>query len=1149
MADRLRRELDRLSSSYTQTSAGNGVTCTTECQYSSGSGGRTQAELDALAQEMTNQIMIDLRSGKLHRGQINSPNWFEHRVADKLSELHQQHHPQFQQNHFHQNFNQHFGVQTQQQQQQNNQFQQQSQSQQQSFGYIRPITTGNSYQRVVEEHHKVSGNTAFPTPVTVYHGATISHRNNCTDQIHQGTFPYFNVQNQFNQRVDSNRQISSVPTFITPVTGGSSYHVSQQYEHKEHRTPQVQIVVPTQNTYQHEFREEQRQTHRQQPRPQFYGINQQKHNSHVETSKVHNVQIITPAPTQTITRQDVHNEFYESEVVPNYQPRITIDKNTQFHELEVRNRQEYRPIIPQVTSRTHIEKEEQHIDRQYHQTPIIQPQITTNVVRNEEYEINRQHHQKPIIQPQITTNVIQNEEYEINSQHHQKPVIQPQITTNIIENEDYGVNHQVTQRPITYPTYSHTTNVQSFNESRNTQNTQTIYQQPGSNTITTVEETHYSRVLPQPATQHTIYYTGEEYSERLNRIQQELRRLGYGILTEEEYNSTISSGGFIHNGWRYLYVPEHGRYEKIEKVEITEEDYNTLLRCLQTQLNQLGVQFSERDYNQTIQNGFFEVNGIRYIYDSESGDYYRQEISDEKYEILRQRLQEASNQYGWRLTTNEINQTIATGDLTINGYHYVLNKQTGELIQTHQIKISEQEYRTILRHLQEQLDRLGLEQMTESEYNETIQLGYFVRNGQKYQYNYTYGRYELVEFTEEEYNEILGKLKFALKEMKYRQMSDREINETIATGTFIRGGYLFKYDIKTGQKSSIRNVGKFDELSAGEYESIYEHLQELLRRLGYPAMSQIEAEDSIVSGSFHRGGNEWVYQPASAEFERIELTDNEYSFRAGRLSEILKQLGIEKEENEYREIIFRGNFYHGGQRYEFDATSGTFVLAQMTNEEYQERKRQLLQQLREIGFGTMTDSQCRSTINNGVFYFAGHEWIYNYVHRRYEVGRETSKENGIVDDNYFDNIQYDRTEYGTSKPNNDTASNGNKNDNGKNKRPIEIISKNRGDQPPQTFGMDYDEETTEKRPPPPRPTVRPTYAPRPIPYTTALPVLSTVSSGYNHHVVQSQQITYAVPPPETEVEQSFHHKKTTITQSAGFVSKAKEIVNLLFEND
>lgn len=1126
LADRLRRELNRASGSYTSSNTANGVSCTTECRFLPGYTGRSQAELDALAREMTNQIIYDIRSGKLERGQINTPNWFENRVADKLSELQLQHRSEFERNvqsvanRFHQNHEQQFAIQSQQQQQQQqqhhqtNQFQQQSQSQQ-TYGFIPPISTGNTYQRVVEQHHKeVNRNAVYPPPVTVFHGASILHRNNCTDQIHQGaTFPYFNVQNQYNQRVESNRQVNSGPTFITPIGGDSSYHVSQTIEHKEHRVPPVPIVIPSQNTYTHQYQEEQREIQRQQPRPQIYGINQQNHSSHVETSRTHNVQIITPAPSPVITRQDIYDHFYESDSVPNYRPRVTIDKNTKFHELEVRNRhQVYQPAVIPVTASTHIEKEEEQIERQFHQKPVIQPQISTSVTTNEEVQIDRQVTQRPYIYPQQNT---------------------------ITRTEDVQTVQKI-NRPQ-YPVFSHTSSVQRFNESRQTnQNTHTIVQQPSGHTVTTIKETHYVNVLPQPANQYsTVQYSEQEYLERLNRIQHELQRLGYGTLSEEEYNATILSGGFIHNGYKYLYNADRG-YEKTDRTEITEEEYHSLLRGLQNQLQQIGVQMTEREYNQTIENGFFAQNGVRYVYDSETGSYHRQDITDEQYEVLRQRIQDESNRYGWSLTTHEINQTIATGALIINGHHYTLDKQSGVLVEDHEVQISEQEYRTILRRLQEQLHQLGFEQMTESEYNRTINSGYFVRGGQKYRYNADYGRYEKVEITDEEYKLIVRKLKETLQHLNYRQMNEREMNDTIATGKFIRGGYQWTYSTESGDANAIRIASQFEELSETEYESIYRHLQALLKSLGYARMSEIEIKTTIISGSFSRGGNQWVYQPASGEFERIELSENEYNYRIGRLIEILTKLGIEKSTTEQREIIYRGNFYYAGHRYEYDTSSGTFIQMQMTEEEYQERKRQLLEQLIKIGYGTMTDSECRATINSGIFYYGGHEWVYNYLSGLYEIGRASDKENGIVDDNYFNNIGYDNTQYGTSKTT-DQTSKPNAFDIDKvdqNTRPIETISKNRGDQPPQTFAADYEEseEVTERVPAPIK--VPPVVSPPRPPITTPTPiVVSTAASDYDYNRrFESQRIVYSAPPPEAEYEQRYHHKKTTYTQTSGYVS-------------
>lgn len=1107
MADRLRRELNRASATYSTSSQANGAGCTTECRFVPGHKVRSQAELDQIAREMTVQVMNDLRTGKLHRDQIiANPDWYGNQVAHKLVEWDQQNqHQQSMQNHFSMQQQQH--QQQHHQHSQSSQFQQQSQSQN-NFGFIQPsISGGKTYHKVVEEHRKeVNNNGGYLVPTI--HGSTIFHHNNCSDQMHhQNVFPFANVHNQFNQRIESDRQFHQAPTFIAPVitNGDSTYRVEQSYHRKEQRLPpQVSVVIPSQNSYTHQYQEEQHQYQRHQPRPQIYGINQHSHSSHESASsqKVHNVQIITPAPAPVITKQDIYDHFYESEVVPGYQPRVTIDKNTKFHELEVHNRQEhhYRPVvIPAVTSRSETRtEEEQRIERQYHQNPIVIPGSTNQVVEREEYEINRQVTQRPIVIPQQNV-VTHTEKEEFESEQH-------------------------VQRPQ-YPVIHQTTNVQSYNETHHTDqshtNTQIIHR-PSGHTVTTIEESHYVNILPQPANSYVIRYNDEEYKERLNSIQQELHRLGYGVFTEEEYNMTISSGGFIHNGYKYLYNPGRHCYEKSERVDITEEEYYSLLHGLQSQLQQIGMQMTESQYNQTIIDGYFVVNGVRYIYDSETGTYHRQEMSHDQYEILRQRLQAESDRYGWGLTVHEINQTIATGNLIINGHQYTFDKQTGWLVEEREVEVNEQEYRTILRRLQEQLYELGFDQMSETEYNQTIKSGFFVRNGQKWQYNADIGRYYKVELSEENYYSIIRKLKETLQRLNYRQMSDHEMNQTIATGQFIRGGYQWTYNVETGEVTAIRTAQRFEELSDIEFESITRRLQALLRSMGYPEMSQIEVETTITSGTFSRGGNYWVYRPSSGEFEHIDLSEREYSYRLEKLNQILSKLGIQKTEKEKYEIIYRGNFYHGGYRYEYDTSTGQFVQVHMSEGEYQQRKRQLLQQLLEIGYGTMTDSECRITINSGVFYYGGHEWVYNYRSSRYEMGKTTNRENGIVDDNYFTNIDKDHTHYETSaneteRPPIDRPT----------KRPKEIISKDRGDQPPQTYvEEDYDDET-----PKPAPIIIPTRPP-PRPIVTPVPIAvstSAYSSRYESHSQRTQQIAYAVPQPKAEV-QSYHHKKTTYSQ-------------------
>lgn len=1118
----------RTSTSYSNGNLGNGVTCTTECRLQAGSTGKTQQELDAIAHDMTNQIVSELQTGKLHRSQVNQPNWFEHRVAERLGDLQQTHKLEFERNlqsvanRFHQqhqsnseytNLQQHIQqpiFTQQQQQQQGNYFQQQSQSQR-HFGYVQPppIVSGNTYEKVTEEHHKSNSRLPiYPMPVTtILNGATILQEN-CTND--QGiVFPQL-ITNRFNQLdLQNQHQISGVRPV---VGGGQSYHVVTKIQRNENRVAPRPVIIPAQNSYRKEIEEERREVHRheQQPIiPQVISVSQQNRTENREEVK----RVVAPAPVPVVQQQHhIFNRIEESELVPNYRPRVVIDKNTEFHELEVKNHhREQRPVVVPVVSGTTSTTvhEEQHIDRNIRPRPVYRPTVTTTTVTKEEEDVKRQQSQRPIIQYPTQTTITQNEN-EVSSHHHTS---QPQ-----------------------YPIFSHHTQTTVRNETHGGgQTIHTHYPRPPGQTTTTIKETHYVHVLPQPANQYTIQYTEQEYSERLNRIQQELQRLGYGQLTEDEYNATIASGGFIHNGYKYLYNADRGRYEKTQRVEINEEEYLTLLRRLQSQLRQYGLeQMTENEYNRTIENGYFVRNGDRYIYDSESGHYQKEQISDELYTILRHQIQNELARIGWdALSEYELNQTIATGHIVINGHNYVLNKDTGQLIQGSRVEINEQEYRTILRRLQDQLRRLGFEQMTEREYNQTISTGYFVRGGNKYRYNADIGIYERVEITQEEYNVILTKLQDTLHRLNYRQMGEREINETIATGTFIRGGYQWTYNTETGEANAIRIAAPFEEISESEYRAIYRHLQGLLTRLGYPQISDYECNQTISSGVFVRGGNEWEYQPAVGEFIRKELTETERNFRVARLNEALARLNIQKTSEEIYEIINRGNFYHGGQRYEYDVNgSRQFVLVQMTEGEYRQRVRQLLDQLQRIGYGTMTESECRATINSGVFYYGGHEWVYNHNSGQYDMGKASNKENGIVDDNFFNTIAWDLTNYTSSNANNnaskDTSFDIDKG-NDKGGRKTEVINRNRGDQPPQTFVEDYeDSEELVVEPTTPKPLPRP--RPQPAPFID--------DSSRNQQILNQRTETVypIVAPVDEEYERHYHRKQTTYTQTSGIVS-------------
>jgi len=293
-----------------------------------------------------------------------------------------------------------------------------------------------------------------------------------------------------------------------------------------------------------------------------------------------------------------------------------------------------------------------------------------------------------------------------------------------------------------------------------------------------------------------------------------------------------------------------------------------------------------------------------------------------------------------------------------------------------------------------------------------------------------------------------------------------------------------------------------------------------------------------------------VYQADRGQFERIELSADEFQFRLARLVEVLTRLQLQKDEHEQRDIINRGNFYYAGHRYEYNTQIRTFQRIELTESEYRERVRRLLEQLLQIGYGTMNEAQCRVTIDTGVFYYGGYEWVYNHRSGLYEMGARSDKEPGIAD--IPSTSDYDSTKYDSTKRDNGTTTVAATTNVNRRPKP-ELISENRGDQPPQTFAEDYEESeeligepepgiTPVQRPRPPSPT-RPSLPPPPPPPPP--PVTAAVYPGGNEeehsryeHKRTENVVSVAVPVPtqQTEYKKSYHHRKETVyTQTGGAV--------------
>lgn len=483
--------------------------------------------------------------------------------------------------------------------------------------------------------------------------------------------------------------------------------------------------------------------------------------------------------------------------------------------------------------------------------------------------------------------------------------------------------------------------------------------------------------------------------------------MGYNQLSESEYNETITTGVFIHGGDKWHYNYETGRFDKIQ---LTEAEHKVILMYLQNELKRSGYeQMTEEEFNNAIKTGVFIRGTIKYTYDAKTG-------------------------------------------------HYIKNELT------------QQEHNVIMNKVKNALARLGIWEINQNDYQKIITTGEFIHEGKKYNYDHNTGRFNLIEITTTGYNHIINKLRDTLTKLGYRQMTEREFNDTISTGEFVRGGYQWKYDIETGDAHKVRAAHRQEEISDQEFREIYKRLQATIKRIGYRQMSDSECEIAISSGTFTRGGNHWVYNPAIGQFERVELSDTEYKQRLIVLMEELRRIGSKQlthqlTEKELREIILKGYFTNGGYRWEYNSKSGRFERLEITQEEYHIRLTKLREQLKRMNYGEMSDGDCEKAIYNGFFHYGGYKWVYNFDTGYYEMAERSNYEEKVGPGG--STIEYDKTKYDSSNKNNTNGTNGGGGGGmitwtG---RPKPIISKNRGDQPPQHFEEDYEsEEVIEQEP-------------------------------------------------------------------------------------
>lgn len=374
--------------------------CTTKCELQPGASGRTQKELDSIAIDMTNQIVTDLQSGKLTQVQVNQPQWYEHRVAEKLAELERQVQQQFQ---------------TQSQTSSSSkQFSSQSQQQQQHQSILQPVLDRNWHVHNVNEE-------------------------NCTIG---GNPPTFNLQNQLQSRRDHESHVMQQNGATVPVFGGSYFKQNQFQENRQTHGVQQPIVVRPSQSYHHSSSSlVEKKESRNSPPPivvqlpqQSYHYEKEEREERRESATARPI-IINSGGARTQHRE-TNDRYYHSEVVPNYRPRVTLD-NSYLRELEERSNHVRTtnhvpvPIPTPVLSSSSSHTEEHRVTQNAAQRPLIYvPSRTVSTSTTNEEQRTENKVQQPIYRPTVHETVSSSHHEERHEeQRQQRPIYRPVQTS------------------------------------------------------------------------------------------------------------------------------------------------------------------------------------------------------------------------------------------------------------------------------------------------------------------------------------------------------------------------------------------------------------------------------------------------------------------------------------------------------------------------------------------------------------------------------------------------------------------------------------------------------------------------------------------------------------------------------------------------
>lgn len=1103
--DEIRKMADRLRSEYNiraHAGAGGRSGYHARHEFSSGStfdfpsfAGKSKEELDMITRQMTEKMIADMKSGKLLYSQIAQPNYFESQAAQQLESMSQS-----------RDFTS--------QQQQTEDVQQQSQDVfgAEDFRQVPQTIGGGGYHRTSEKKHfeytssshggyqpiptyatevedlnrrEEQSSVAYPTTVTIIGGKRYVTKKNCStsSSTHGSRSPFYT-----NYRTRTSQDIQKILDHgrTVPIVVDQSQS-SYNKEDSTYSKQQEQQAVPVY--------------------PGSY-FTDDHYDSQLSQSVDQNIPAQSQVQGQTTeTRESSqYNRHYRPIPVGGTSQTITSSSTT----VRERENQRIPVVIPSQQTITSSSESFSQTDSQ-RQIPVVYPSSSSTHRESSSYESTREHQAIP--RPTSSTSrhsIYKHLQKETDTVPDYKPVVN--IDSQTIESMNQELNKYYSQKPSTI---AQTSESQRVEEDRQLQQsvvipeiTLTIHEQeaadklrnynvqPTQPTVSTSQQT-----ITDDRQQSSIQYRPSypAYGSQINRNDTEFHE-----RYESRYPQQVATGS---------------TFEKQEEDHYTSQNQQQVPIFGQTSQNVEEMSTSET-YRTREQQTPVVVGGSTSYQESHEEHY-----TDERQKQVPQTYQtsEETSQTG-QTTTHHRNrpvyvsgassQTIDVEDQTRESTQYQQYPQSHRTTQTTSEKEetqtsqtqyhgssqhtvhSEDETRDSTRYTQHPVGHQNTQVTSETEDS------YWTRHHSRPQ-----GSRTSQTETETEYSESSRTRYPQGGHLTSQSTEEQELQSESIHRRPGQVGYTVTSQVnETSSSSSTGTTAETQHpvvVATSQEAAGSEEDTQVLVQTGYGGAS---AEINSSSVEVHREGGQY---PAGSDRSRQQAS---YEYETHHAQKPYGG-GMRLEHTEYGSQVNRNMTAGGGNI--------GYVTHQLTIEQQEEEWRRQQEERRRqqlLSTGIFEESSLNRTSSYGgngqVQIDIAKQGVYD--------GDEDRLRNGT--------LHLDKSQYGTSADLSSTSTSGT--------APGKIISKDRGDQPPQHFEEDYDMNEAEPGigyyPSEPQianqhvpASTTPKYSP---PYRAPLAPFDSDKE----KLINSQQTTVEVVPTvagETEVQRSYHRKKTTITQT------------------